>query len=81
MKFYKEVRVVYDAHQKSYDVEYRNWFVWKYDQSYKFDVDKKYPIHYRDHEKAKAAAIERAKAMLDTTIVFKQSNYGSAYYC
>ena len=79
---FKTTRVVYDAHLKEYQVYYKNWFVWKYDTCYKYDENepgKRYgPIHYCTKEEAEQRAIERAKAMLDTVEIWKQSNI--SYY-
>jgi hypothetical protein len=80
MKLYKETRVVYDAHGQSYDVEYRNWFFWKFEKSYRYDTSKRNPIHYMDQEQAKTSAINLARAMLDTMVVYQQSNYGNAFW-
>ena len=72
---YKSTKVIYDAHLKEYQVYYKNWFVWRYDSSYKFDEKKAQydPVHYCNEEKAMEKAINRAKAMLDTVEVWKQS--------
>ena len=72
---YKSTKVIYDAHKKEYQVYYKNWFVWRYDSCYKFDEKKAQydPIHYCTKEQAEERAIDRAKAMLSTVEVWKQS--------
>lgn len=75
---YKSTKVIYDAHLKEYQVYYKNWFFWKYDSCYKFDERDsrgylKSPTHYCDKHQAEERAINRAKAMLDTVEVWKQS--------
>lgn len=75
---YKSTKVIYDAHLKEYQVYYKNWFFWKYDSCYKFDEAKaaynRYnPVHYCTKEQAEERAINRAKAMLETVEVWKQS--------
>jgi hypothetical protein len=73
---YKSTKVVYDAHFREYQVYYRNWFFWKFDSCYKYDERDGYrPVHYCDKETAENRAIDRAKAMLDTVEVWRQSNY------
>jgi hypothetical protein len=75
---YKSTKVIFDAHQKQYEVYYKNWFVWHYDSCYKYDDrdSKGYlpsPVHYCDKLQAEKRAIERAQAMLNTVEVWKQS--------
>ena len=75
---YKSTKVIYDAHKKEYQVYYKNWFVWKYDSCYKFDErdSRGYIInqtYYCNKEQAEERAINRAKAMLETVEVWKQS--------
>ena len=81
---YKSTKVIYDAHKREYQVDYRNWFVWRYDSCCKFDEKKAQydPIHYCTKEQAEERAINRAKAMLDTVEVWKQSQvlYYQDYY-
>lgn len=76
---YKSTKVIYDAHLKEYQVYYRNWFIWKFDSCYKFDENyPRQPIHYCSKTDAEKRAIDRAKSMLDTVEVWKQSNI--SYY-
>ena len=75
---YKSTKVIYDAHLKEYQVYYKNFLFWKYDSCYHFDErdSKGYltsPVHYCTSEQAQERAINRAKAMLDTVEVWKQS--------
>jgi hypothetical protein len=73
---YKSTKVIYDAHLKQYQVYYKNWFFWKLDSCYKFDdedLPRGYRIHYRTKKEAEERAIDRAKAMLETVEVWKQS--------
>lgn len=72
---FKTVKVIYNAHQKGYEVWYRNWFFWNFDSIYKFDPDgDKYPIHYKNQETAKQMALSRAECMLKTVEVFRASS-------
>jgi hypothetical protein len=73
---YKSTKVIYDAHLKQYQVYYKNWFTWKFDSCYKYDERDGInytPVHYCTKEQAEERAINRAKAMLDTVEVWKQS--------
>lgn len=75
---YKSTKVIYDAHLKEYQVYYKNWFFWKYDSCYKFDErdSRGYitsQVHYCNKNQAEERAIHRAKAMLETVEVWKQS--------
>jgi hypothetical protein len=75
---YKSTKVIYDAHKKEYQVYYRNWFYWKYDSCYKFDERNEqgyinHPVYFCTKEQAEEREINRAKAMLDTVEVWKQS--------
>lgn len=63
---YKTVKVVYNAHEKRFDIFYRNWFFWQYDSCYK---DSEFGT-----ARAKELAIERAQGMLNTAEVWRQSN-------
>lgn len=63
---YKSSKVIYNAHQKQYEIWYKNWFFWRFDSCYKIDE------HLKD-ERAKELAIARAASMLDTVEVWKQS--------
>jgi uncharacterized UPF0160 family protein len=70
-KLFKQTKVVYDAHQKTYNVYYKNFLSWRFDSAYR--------VHeYLRDEIAKAKAIERAQAMLDTVEIWKSSeiHYG-----
>ena len=71
---FKQTRVIYDAHLKRYDVEYKNFLFWKYDSCYKYDDELKNPVHYETKKRAEERAIERASAMLDTVVVWQKSN-------
>jgi len=75
---YKSTKVIFDAHQKEYQVYYKNWFVWHFDSCYKYDERDgqgyiNHTIHYCTKEQAEERAINRAKAMLDTVEIWKQS--------
>jgi hypothetical protein len=71
---FRTTKVIHDAHTHSYDVYYKNFLFWKFDSSYRYDDDIKYPIHYQTKVIAEKEAINRAKAMLETVEVWKQSN-------
>ena len=71
---FKQTKVIYDAHQKEYQVWYRNFFVWRFDSCYKFDENPSRPIHYRNKQRAEEMSIDRAKAMLNTIEVWRGSN-------
>jgi hypothetical protein len=77
-QLYKSTKVIFDAHQKQYEVYYKNWFVWHFDSCYKYDErdSNGYLInarHHCDKLEAEKRAIERAQAMLNTVEVWKQS--------
>jgi hypothetical protein len=73
-QLFKSVKVVYDAHIKSYDVYYRNWFFWKLDRGYKYDENPGQSIHYCNKDEAKQRAIDRAGALLNTVEVYRATN-------
>jgi hypothetical protein len=64
---YKSSKVIYNAHQKQYEIWYKNWFVWRFDSCYQVS-------EYLKDDIAKEKAIERAQALLDTVEIWKQSN-------
>ncbi len=74
-RLYRSVKVVYNAHHMSYDVYYRNWFFWNFDRCFKWDEDSRYPIHYCTKFEAETRAIERAKNLLKTVEIFRESTF------
>lgn len=73
---YKKTKVVYNAHQKEYQVYYKNWFVWHYDSCFKFDEEtSRYPVYFCSKDDAKLKAIIRAEGMLNTVEVWSGSTY------
>lgn len=77
---YRTVKVEYNGHLERYEVYYRNWFFWRYDSCYKFDKpgNRGYVTHYCNQEQALERAKERAQGMLNTFVVFQESNI--SYY-
>ena len=75
-QLYKSTKVVYDAHQKEYQVYYKTWWYpfWRYDSFYKFDEEPGRFVHYCNRKQAEERAVDRAKAMLETVEVWKQTN-------
>jgi hypothetical protein len=72
---FKQTKVIYDDHQKQYEVYYRNFFVWRFDSCYKFNTDHPYtPYSIAQKNEAEERAIQRAKAMLATVEVWRGSN-------
>ena len=71
---YKTVKVIYDAHLQEYQVWFRNWFRWHYDSCYRWDENPRRPQYYCTKEQAEERAIKRAKSMLSTTEVFRESS-------
>lgn len=63
-KLFKQTKVVYDAHLQEYNVYYKNWLFWQFEQTYKVGT-------HLNNEKAKELAITRAKNMLDTSEVWR----------
>ena len=63
-KLFKQTKVVYDAHEESYDVYYKNFLFWRFDQAYKVK-------EYRPMARAMEMAITRAKNMLDTSEIWR----------
>lgn len=76
---YKQVKVIYNAHEKQYEIWYRNLFLWHFDSCYKFDEDARRPNHYRSKQRAKEIALERAKSMLNTVEIWRGSNLWGKY--
>jgi hypothetical protein len=74
---YKSVKVIYNAHQKQYEIWYKNLFKWHFDSCYKFDVNDRNTIYYRNKHRAEEMAVERAKGMLNTVEVWRGSNINS----
>jgi hypothetical protein len=73
---FKQTKVIYDAHQKEYQVWYRNFFIWHFDSCYKHDTSHPYTPHYaQKKEEAEKRAVDRAKAMLNTVEVWRGSNF------
>ena len=73
---FKQTKVIYDAHEKEYQVWYRNFFIWQYDSCYKHDISHPYTPHYdKKKEEAEQRAIERAKTMLNSVEVWRGSNF------
>lgn len=69
---YKKVRVVYDAHCEKYKVEYKNWWFqsWRHDTEFSIN-----PTYGQPDEVAKQRAIQRAENLLNTAVVWQQSNF------
>lgn len=73
---FKQTKVIYDDHQKEYQVYYRKFFVWHLDSCFKFNTDyPDTPMYYQKKDGAKKRAIERAQAMLNTVEVWRGSNH------
>ena len=63
-KLFKQTKVVYDAHLQIYEVYYKNWLFWKFDQGY--------PVNcHNNNENARRMAIDRAKNILDTVEIWR----------
>ncbi len=77
---FKSVKVEYNGHLKQYEVYYRNWLFWQFDSCYKYDEpgNRGYVTHFCNQEQARERATERARGMLNTHIVFEESNI--SYY-
>ena len=63
-KLFKQTKVVYDAHLQEYNVYYKNWLFWQFEQTYKVGT-------HLNNEKAKELAITRARNMLDTSEIWR----------
>ena len=64
-KLFKKTRVVYNDMDKTFDVEYKNFLFWRYYCCYKLS-------DYHDvKSQAQKFAIERAKALLETKVVWE----------
>lgn len=66
-RLFKQTKVIYNAHENTYEVYYKNFLRWKFDRAYKVG-------EYLDKERAKELAIERAKAMLSTVEVYRSKD-------
>jgi hypothetical protein len=65
-RLFKQTKVIYDAHLQCYDVYYKNFLIWQFDQAY--------PVNnHNNNETAKRMAIDRAKNMLDTVEVYRSA--------
>ena len=63
-KLFKQTKVVYNAHLQEYNVYYKNWLFWQFEQTYKVST-------HLNNEKAKELAITRARNMLDTVEIWR----------
>ena len=71
---FKSVKVLHNAHLKQYEVYYKSWFFWKFDSALKYDdPDTRISIHPPQLQ-ARERAIERARGMLKTAVVFEETN-------
>lgn len=68
---YKRAKVLFNAHQKQYEVWYCNWFRWRFKSCYRFDENTSRPFHYRTKQRAEEMALEQAKAMLNSVEVWR----------
>lgn len=76
---FKTVRVVNNTHLKQFDVEYKNWFTWKFDSCHKYYVAGRGPGssgQYLNEERARELAVARAESMLTTTVIWKKTAAG-----
>lgn len=71
---FKTAKVIYNAHQKQFEVYYKNWFKWHFDKAYNFDTDPLRQTYHRDREQARQKAIERAESLLNTVEIWRKSN-------
>ena len=65
-RLFKQTKVIYDAHEQCYDVYYKNFLFWKFDQAYSV-------YNHNNNETAKRLAIARAENMLDTVEVYRST--------
>lgn len=72
---FETVKVEYNGHLYQYEVYYRKWFVWRFDSCYKHDLKGNPITHYHTQEEARVRAIDRAKGMLNSYEVFRESNF------
>lgn len=63
-RLFKQTKVEYDAHMQEYNVYYKNWLFWRFEQTYKVGT------HLTDKD-AKEFAVTRAKNMLDTVEIYR----------
>lgn len=63
-KLFKQTKVVYDAHLQEYNVYYKNWLFWQFEQTYKVGT-------HLNNERAKELAITRARNMLSTVEIWR----------
>ena len=66
-RLFKQTKVIYNAHHLIYEVYYKNFLFWKFDQAYSVN-------NHNNDENAKRMAIDRAKNMLDTVEVYRSPN-------
>ena len=65
-RLFKQTKVIYNAHHLIYEVYYKNFLFWKFDQAYSVN-------NHNNDENAKRMAIDRAKNMLDTVEVYRST--------
>ena len=73
---FKAVRVVNNTHLRQFEVEYKNWFTWKFDscRQYYCDGDRAGDGgRYLSEERARELAIERANNMLTTAVIWQKT--------
>ena len=73
---YRSTKVVYNDYAEQYEVWYRRWLVWEFDQSFKFDKPGAHTFYFRNQEQAEERAVQRAVSLLKTKVIFQKSVIG-----
>lgn len=74
---FKATRVVNNTHLRQFEVEYKNWFMWKFDscrQYYGYGGSPGDGGRYLSEERARELAIERASNMLTTAVIWQATH-------
>lgn len=73
---FRAARVVNNTHLRQFEVEYKNWFTWKFDSCQQYHCAGERPGaggRYLSEERARELAIERASNMLTTAVIWQKT--------
>lgn len=64
---FKQVKVILNVYESSYEVYYKNWFLWNFVKSFKFCVESE-----NSKANAETNAIRYAECLFETIEVFRK---------
>ena len=78
---YNKARVVHDPHRRTYTVEFKERFSFRWRQDCTYSYYEKEPSHNNtlDQKKASQLAKDRVDQLIDKAIIYEKSNLD--YYC